>query len=264
VLSAIAIIPSAPVLVPEVASGAAAELAELRDAVFGAAAVLPDRWVAVGVGSVDAVVGPDAAGTFAGFGVDVPVVLAPGGAGVPSELPLCALITGWVRGRVNPRARADVRVYAGDHRVEAAVACGRALRAELDGSADAVGVLVVADGAHTLTPPAPGGYDPDSVVVQASLDDALGSGDVAALVALPGGVVGRVAYQVLAGLTEPAPASARELYRGAPYGVGYFAGVWTPAGRSEATGGSIPAGRSEATGGSIPAGRSEATRGSIQ
>ena len=242
-LSAIAIVPSAPVLVPELASGAAAELAELRDAVFDAAAVLPDRWVAVGVGSVDAVVGPDAAGTFAGYGVDVPVVLAPGGAGVPSELPLCALITGWVRGRVNPRARADVRVYAGDHRVAAAVARGRALRAELDESADAVGVLVVADGAHTLTPPAPGGYDPDSAVVQASLDDALGSGDVAALVALPEGVVGRVAYQVLAGLTEPAPASARELYRGAPYGVGYFAGVWTPAGRSEATRGSIPASR---------------------
>jgi hypothetical protein len=136
-------------------------------------------------------------------------------------------------------------VYAGGHRVEAAVARGRALRAELDESADAVGVLVVADGAHTLTPPAPGGYDPDSVVVQASLDDALGSGDVAALVALPEGVVGRVAYQVLAGLTEPAPASARELYRGAPYGVGYFAGVWIPEGRSEATRGSSPAGRSQ-------------------
>jgi hypothetical protein len=169
----------------------------------------------------------------------VPVALAPRGAGVQSELPLCALITGWVRGQVNPRARAEVRVYARDHRVEVAVARGRALRAELDGSADAVGVLVVADGAHTLTPPAPGGYDPDSVIVQASLDDALGRGDVAALVALPGDVVGRVAYQVLAGLTEPAPASARELYRGAPYGVGYFAGVWIPAGRSEATRGPI-------------------------
>jgi hypothetical protein len=228
VLSAIAIVPSAPVLVPELASGAAAELVELREAVFDAAAVLPDRWVAVGVGPVDAVIGPGAAGTFAGYGVDVPIVLAPAGAGVPTELPLCALITGWVRGRVNPRARAEVRVFAGDHRVEAAVARGRALRAELDESADAVGLLVVADGAHTLIPSAPGGYDPDSVIVQASLDDALNRADVAALLALPRGVVGRVAYQVLAGLIEPAPASARELYRGAPYGVGYFAGVWIP------------------------------------
>lgn len=229
-LSAIAIVPSAPVLVPELASGAAAELDDLRDAVSGAAATLPERWVAVGTGPVDAVVHPDAVGTFAGYGVDVPVAFAPGGTGVPAELPLCALIAGWLRGRVSPRTRAEVRVSAGDLPVGAAMARGRALRAELDESTDAVGVLVVADGAHTLTAPAPGGYDPDSMAVQAALDDALACGDVAALAALPGGVVGRVAYQVLAGLTEPAPASARELYRGAPYGVGYFAGVWLPAG----------------------------------
>ena len=227
-LSAIAIVPSAPVLVPELASGAAAELVDLRDAVFAAAAGLPDRWVAVGAGSVDAVIGPDGIGTFAGYGADVPVAFAPGSAGAPSELPLCALIAGWVRGRVSPLARAEVRVYAHDHGVDVALARGRTLRAEIDEAADAVGVLVVADGAHTLNPAAPGGYDPDSVPVQAALDDALARGDAAALATLPGGVVGRVAYQVLAGLTEPAPASARELYRGAPYGVGYFAGVWTP------------------------------------
>ena len=91
-----------------------------------------------------------------------------------------------------------------------------------------IGVLVVADGANTLTPPAPGGYDPDSIPVQAALDDALAAGDAAALTRLPDAIVGRVAFQVLAGLTEPAPRSAKELYRGAPYGVGYFAGVWQP------------------------------------
>ena len=37
--------------------------------------------------------------------------------------------------------------------------------------------------------------------------------------------VGRVAYQVLAGLAGPG-ATATELYRGAPYGVGYFVGSW--------------------------------------
>ena len=83
--------------------------------------------------------------------------------------------------------------------------------------------------AHTPSPrPAPGGYDPDSIPVQHALDDALAGGDAAALTRLPATIVGRVAYQVLAGLTEPAPRSAKELYRGAPYGVGYFAGVWKP------------------------------------
>jgi hypothetical protein len=147
-------------------------------------------------------------------------------AGAPSEMPLCALIAGWVRGQVNPEARAEVRVYGEDHDVEAALARGRRLRADIDEAADPVGVLVVADGAHTLTPPAPGGYDPDSVPVQAALDDALAAGDSAALTRLPDTIVGRVAYQVLAGLTQPR--SAKELYRGAPYGVGYFAGVWVP------------------------------------
>lgn len=227
-LSAIAIIPSAPVMVPELASGAAAELTDLRDAVFAAAESLLGRWVAVGVGRTDAVVGPSQTGTFAGYGVDVPIALAPGRNDGPTELPLCALVTGWLRGRVAPDAHAEVRVLAEDHDADAALEQGRRLRREIDEAADPVGVLVVADGANTLTQPAPGGYDPDSIPVQAALDDALAAGDAAALTRLPETIVGRVAYQVLAGLTGPGPRSAKELYRGAPYGVGYFVGVWQP------------------------------------
>ena len=237
VLSAIAIIPSAPVMVPELAATAAKELADLREAVFVAAGSLPSRWIAIGVGAADAVLGPDASGTFAGYGVDLRVTLSPDTAATPGELPLCALMAGWVRGQAKPEARAEVRVYAADHDVDAALARGRRLRAEIDEAADLIGVLVVADGAHTLTPPAPGGYDPDSIPAQAALDDALAAGDAAALTRLPDAIVGRVAYQALAGLLgfpessfrpDAAPRTAKELYRGAPYGVGYFAGVWQP------------------------------------
>jgi hypothetical protein len=228
VLSAIAIIPSAPVMVPELAASAAEELAGLRQAVFAAAASLPPRWIAVGVGAADDVLEPDRAGTFAGYGVDRRVTLSPGTGDPVTELPLCALIAGWVRGQAKPEARVQVRAYAADHDVGEALAHGRRLRAEIDEAVDPVGVLVVADGAHTLTPPAPGGYEPDSIPAQAALDDALAAGDAAELTRLPDTVVGRVAYQVLAGLTEPAPRSATELYRGAPYGVGYFVGVWQP------------------------------------
>lgn len=231
-LTAIAIIPSAPVLVPELAGTAAAEVADLYDAVLQAAATLPPRWIAVGVGPARSRTGPDAAGTFAGFGVDVPVALSP-----PPQpamaLPLCALITGWVRGQVQPGAVAQVRCYVDGNGAGAddgadAPNIGRALRTELDADADEVGVLIVADGCHTLTPSAPGGYAPESLAVQDTLDNALAGGDPAGLTGLPAAVVGRVAFGVLAGLTEPAPRSATELYRGAPYGVGYFAGVWTP------------------------------------
>ncbi|UNB50208.1 hypothetical protein [Mycolicibacterium sp. YH-1] len=231
-LSAIAVVPSAPVMVPELASGAAPECDELRAAVLRAAGELPDRWVAIGVAAADRVIAPGSAGTFAGYGVDVPVALGPETPGTEAEavrpLPLCALITGWVRGQCNPRGSAQVRAYAAGHDASAAVSIGRALRAEIDATADPIGVLVVADGANTLNPSAPGGYDAASVPVQEALDDALATGDVAALASVGGGIVGAVAFAVLAGLAEPTSWSAREYYRGAPYGVGYFAGVWLP------------------------------------
>jgi hypothetical protein len=230
VLSAIAIVPSAPVLVPELAGLAAAEVADLGAAVIAAAALLPPRWIVIGAGRADTVVSPNGVGTFAGFGVDVRVRLAPeaaDGSELPIELPLCALVAAWVRGQARPEASVQVRVY-GDHDPDAALARGRQLRAEIDQATDPIGVLVVADGVNTLTPGAPGGYDPGGADAQLALSDALASGDVLALTRLPGQVLGRVAFQVLAGLAEPGPRSAKELYRGAPYGVGYFAGVWQP------------------------------------
>jgi len=227
VLSAIAIVPAAPVLVPELAGAAAAEVAELTAAALAAAALLPPRWVAIGTGRTDEVFGPDSSGTFAGFGVEVPVQLSPH-AHRPAELPVCALLAGWVRGLAGPDAGVRVRVYRGDHEAGTALALGRQLRAEIDRSPDPVGVLVVADGANTLTPAAPGGHRPDDAAAQLALDDALANGDTAALAQLPPQILGRVAFQVLAGLTEPGPRSAKELYRGAPYGVGYFAGFWQP------------------------------------
>ena len=230
-MSAIAIIPSAPVLVPELGGAASAELADLRAAVLAAAALLPPRWIGVGTGGADGVMDPSSVGTFAGFGADVRVALSPraGESGQsPAGLPLCVLIAGWVRGQARPEAGAQVRVYRGDHDADTAVARGRQLRAEIDRTPDPIGVLVVADGANTLTERAPGGYDPGAAAVQLALDDALADGDVAALTRLPGQILGRVAFAVLAGLTEPGPRTAKELYRGAPYGVGYFAGVWQP------------------------------------
>jgi hypothetical protein len=227
VLSAIAIIPSTPVLVPELTGAAAAEIVDLTAAVLAAAALLPPRWIIVGAGPADDVLGPDSVGTFAGFGADVPVRLSPA-ASDPADLPLCALVGAWVRGQAQPGAGAEARVYRADHEAETALARGRQLRAEIDCSPDPVGVLVVADGANTLTPSAPGGYDPGNADAQLALDDALAGGDAAALNRLPAQILGRVAFQVLAGLTEPGPRTAKELYRGAPYGVGYFAGAWQP------------------------------------
>jgi len=229
-LAAIALIPSAPVLVPELAGTAAAEVAQFHAAALAAASTLPNRWIAIGIGRTDQIFEPATRGTLAGYGVDVPVTLSADAPQVITDLPLCALIAGWLRGQANASARIQVRVYAADHDADAALDRGRALRAAIDEAADEIGVLVVADGATTLTQGAPGGYDPDSEPMQTALDDALATGNAAALTRLPKEIVGRVAYQVLAGLTGPNPHGANELVRGAPYGVGYFVGTWTPGG----------------------------------
>ena len=90
--------------------------------------------------------GPDAAGTFAGDGVDLRVPLS---RAVPTaqRTSVVRVDPGWVRGQTRPEARAEVRVYAAGHDVGAALAHGRRLRAEIDEAVDPVGVLIVADGA---------------------------------------------------------------------------------------------------------------------
>jgi hypothetical protein len=226
-LTAIALVPSSPVVVPQLVGAAAAEVADLRQAMCAAATALPDRWVAVGVGNTDQVVEPQAAGSFAGYGIDVRVGLSPG-ANDFADLPLSALMTAWLRSEARPQARAEVRVFDRHHSATDAVQRGRDLRSTIDAGKEPLGVLVVADGATTLTPAAPGGHDPGSIAVQAMLDDALAAGDVGALTQLPDVIDGRVAWQVLAGLAGAGPRSVKELYHGAPYGVGYFAGVWLP------------------------------------
>ena len=230
VLAAIALTPSAPVLVPELAGAAAAEVADLSAAARTAAATLPQRWIAIGVGPAERVIEPDTRGSFAGYGVDLPVALSGQAPSQIAALPLCALVAGWLRGQANPQARVQVRVYPAGLDADTALRRGLELRTEIDAAADPIGVLVVADGANTLTQSAPGGYDPAAEAVQAGLDHALATGDATALTRLPDAIGGRVAYQVLAGLA-PQPATAVELARGAPYGVGYFVGTWGPGNR---------------------------------
>lgn len=216
----IAICPSTPLLVPELGGEAAQETAELRAAAVTAVRGLPKRWIAVGVGAGS--YRDEVSGTFAGYGVDVRVSLSDRSAG-PVELPLPALIAGWLRARVGADA-AEVRLIAsGD---ADGVRLGRALRSEIEAQPAPPGVLVIADGANTLTDKAPGGHRADAEEAQTALADALAHGDAASLHHLPAVITGGAAYQVLAGLAGTDAVEARCLYRGAPYGVGYFAGTW--------------------------------------
>lgn len=252
-----ALIPSPPILVPELCGGAdpaapgarpegpAADPGnspnDVRSAVLGVGAALAEvaaHWTVLGVAATEDCYGPETAGTFRGFGVDVPVSL--GGTATPDtpdpDLPLSVLVAGWLRGSVAPHAAVRVRTLATDDPVERCAEIGAGLRAELDAADGPRGVLVVADGAATLSTTAPGYLDERAEAVQDRLDRALSTGDRPALLDLEAGlcaelmVTGRAAYQALAGLFagDAEPPEVTERYRGAPFGVGYFAGLWRP------------------------------------
>lgn len=217
---------------------------DLRAAVLAAGAALAEatpHWTVLGVGPGEQSYGADTAGTFRGFGVDVRVSLGGPGAGTSGapapDLPLAVLVAGWLRGAVAPHVPARAQMLAADTPARKCVEFGAKLRAELDAEDEAQGVLVVADGAATLSTAAPGYFDPRAAPVQDVLDRAAGTGDTEALLALDPALCadlmmsGRAAYQALAGLfaVDTAPPSVTERYRGAPFGVGWFAGLWRPA-----------------------------------
>ncbi|MDJ0391777.1 class III extradiol dioxygenase subunit B-like domain-containing protein [Rhodococcus sp. G-MC3] len=240
---AVALVPSPPLLVPELTgrgSGADSLIREsglLRDAALAVAAELgsvADRWIAVGSAEKTTRISSRASGSFAGFGVDVPVRLSPAASERDEALPLAALIAGWLRGEVAPRAVVDVVLVGANASLLQCRDLGASLRSEMDAEPSNWGLLVVGDGATTLTAKAPGSFDQRAVSVQKRIDDALAFADVEALASLDRdvcaelGVRGWAAWQALAGLVGDDRISAKTLYRGAPFGVGYFVGSWEP------------------------------------
>ncbi|MGW0327081.1 hypothetical protein [Nocardia sp. NPDC003183] len=247
-----ALVPSPPMLVPELCGRVPVSGSDpddptvvLRAAALDAAAALAeaaDRWVVVGVGSHDLTYGSATRGTFRGFGADVVVGLGPAGEDpgpADAQLPLPVLVAGWLREQVAPRISVRARLFAAGTPAIDCAAAGAALRAELDSEQDPCAVLVVADGAATLTVKSPGYLDERATAVQHDLDAALRTGSRAGLAALEPDlcaallVDGRAAYQVLGGLfaADSADPRVRTLYQGAPYGVGYDVSVWQPGGR---------------------------------
>ncbi|QCQ90785.1 class III extradiol dioxygenase subunit B-like domain-containing protein [Rhodococcus sp. SGAir0479] len=245
-LTAAAFVPSPPLLVPELTGAAASETDQLRRAALDVASRLgrvSTEWTVLAVADPDAPsageVAPEKCGSFAGFGVDVRVSLSPDASGRDTDrsMPLPALVAGWLRGAAAPDARVRVRLLAPETTSDDCVRLGRELRAELDARPEPQALLVVADGANTLTDKAPGAFDERSPHIQSGLDAALADGDCDALGRLdPGtcreiGLAGRAAWQTFAAVfSGPAggPRKSESLYAGAPYGVGYHVGMWLP------------------------------------
>ncbi|MDT0397992.1 MULTISPECIES: class III extradiol dioxygenase subunit B-like domain-containing protein [Streptomyces] len=238
-LVAAAVCPCPPLLVPEVAAGAAPELDTARaactDALGVLAAARPDLLVVVGPGGG---AGPESypegtPGTFKGFGVDMDVRLGRAGDDGPAgrELPYGPAIGAWLLSRTGwADAPVEALAVGEDLTPERCTEAGEALARR----AERVALLVMGDASACRTLKAPGYLDERAAPYDAELARALGAADTGALRALDAGgarelkVSGRAPWQVLAGAAAGNPRlSGTLLYDDAPYGVGYLVAAWS-------------------------------------
>ncbi|MFF0742359.1 hypothetical protein ACFYVL_18360 [Streptomyces sp. NPDC004111] len=248
-LVAAAVCPCPPLLVPQVAAGAAAELDAARDACADALGVLaaarPDLLVVLGPAGPEGE-GPypqGARGSFAGFGVDLEVSLgaapagdAAGGGGTAAGdapervLPPSLAVASWLLDRTGWAYAPVAGLGVGEE--SAAARCAEEGR-RLAGRADRVALLVMGDGSACRTLKAPGYLDERAEGFDADAARALGAADTAALLATDEElaralkVSGRAPWQVLAGAADGAGLGGQLLYEDAPYGVGYFVAAWS-------------------------------------
>jgi hypothetical protein len=237
-LVAAAVCPCPPLLVPEVAAGAAPELDALRaacaDAVEVLAASRPDRLVVIGPAEPPrrGVFAPGSAGSFREFGVALDVIL-----GTPAEEPAAEevrflppslavgawLLRGWSAAPVEGLGVGENLEQRG---------CAVAGRAVAE-AADRVALLVMGDGSACRTVKAPGYLDDRAEPFDTAVAAALDAADTRALSALDPDLAqalkaaGRAPWQVLAAAAEDAGLTGGLLHQSAPYGVAYFVAVWT-------------------------------------
>ncbi|MFI6936370.1 class III extradiol dioxygenase subunit B-like domain-containing protein [Streptomyces sp. NPDC050287] len=252
-LVAAAVCPCPPLLVPDVAAGAASELDAARaactDALSVLAAARPDRLVVVGPAD-ESGRGPHPEGTrgsFRGFGVDLDVCLGAAnaaatasdtvpveggdGSGAPGRaLPPSLAVAAWLLERVGWSDVPIEGLGVGEPLApERCIHVGRDIAA----GAERVALLVMGDASACRTLKAPGYYDERAAPFDAEVARALGAGDVAALRALDADLAyqlkaaGRAPWQVLAGAAEGAGLGGAVLYEDAPYGVGYVVASWS-------------------------------------
>ncbi|PCG84355.1 hypothetical protein CIB93_19830 [Streptomyces sp. WZ.A104] len=238
-LVAAAVCPCPPLLVPDVAAGAAPELDAARDACLDALGVLaaarPDLLVVVGPGDERAAGAypAGARGSFRGVGVDLDVTLGDGpGYDAPAgrPLPQSLAVGAWLLGRAHWTGAPVEGLVVGTR--SSAGECAETGGA-LARRAERVALLVMGDGSARRTLKAPGYLDERAAGFDARATEALGSADLDALAALDATLghelqaAGRAPWQLLGGAARGAGLAGRLLYEDAPYGVGYTVAAWS-------------------------------------
>jgi hypothetical protein len=241
VLVAAAFAPHPPLVVPEVAAGAASELDGLREACTEAVrrllAARPDLVVVIGTGPPPPARWAEVdAGGFAGYGVHRTVPLGPGAAdgpaAGPARMPLSATVGAWLlrrSGYAGPRYAVTVPATVTDPEL-----AGWA-DSILDGGAGGggrVGLLAMGDGSARRSPAAPGYIDSRAAGFDARVAGALRDADPAALRSLDPALgaellaAGVPAWRLAGHVAAAGSFGGELLYDDAPYGVCYLVAAW--------------------------------------
>ena len=224
-ISAVAFCPQAPVLVPDLAQGAAAELDDVRAAcraAIGRLAAPGRQLVVLGGGARDAFHGPTSRGSFAGFGLDLEVPLGSDGPG-PTELPPSLTVAAWLlRDALGPDCGAVAYEIADPFTTDG----------DWGEHGDDLGVLVMGDGSARRSLKAPGYLDDRAEDFDRGLAVALAGGAGGSLHLWEAGLAHDLlascagAYELVSWSLEPFLYDAELLHESAPYGVGYFVASW--------------------------------------
>jgi len=235
VIACAAVVPHPPLLVPELVAGTDSDVTAVRAACLAVAARLTSvapRWVAVGAGPAG-VLGPDAVGTFAGFGVDVTVRMSDAATGTPDPvMPLPALIVAWLREHTGAH-EVTMHLVPDDLPPDDCYAFGERLARD----PAPVGLLIAGDGSHRHGARAPGRPDDRAGPFDDAVHAALRTADAKALQALDPklagelGAAGRAPWQVLAGALGQGRWTAESQLL-VPFGVAYHLAVLNPHERS--------------------------------
>jgi hypothetical protein len=225
-LHAAAVVPTPPLLVPEISGASAGREADLRAACDDAVAALlvdrPDRVLVVG--GAPGAPAATASWDWRGFGVVQPVP-AP-----RHPLPLALAIGAWLLDRHGWRGERGLVAVPPDL---APSDCASTGAASVAGDARTA-LLVCGDGSARRSRSAPGHLHPDAEAWDAEVARALATADCGALAALsPARAVelmasGRAPWQVLAGAAVGRSWQSGLTFSAAPHGVAYHVATWLP------------------------------------
>lgn len=233
-----AVLPHPPLLVPEVATGAAAELDDVRSACRSALADLrsssPDLLAVVGAGPREFEFATGSMGTLRPFGVgfevrtpDVAVAGAVSGEAT-EPLPLSLTVAAWLLADVGWEGPALFYAVPNVLPASDAAAVGRTLAMR----APRVAMLAMGDGSAGLSEQAPAHLVPGAAAWQEQVSQGLGTAATLQILrwttadASRFAASGLAAWQVVAGAASDQEWSASLLWDSAPYGVAYPVASW--------------------------------------